>query len=145
MAAGVELSKDNLELFRQRFEDGVREMLKEEDLDRSVYIDAWLDIGEVNEPLITAMAALGPFGYGNATPVWGLKEVTVVGEPRILKEKHLKFRIAKGSCELDVLAWNMAHRDLPEGRLDLAFKAELNEFRGRTSVQLNLVDFRPGS
>jgi hypothetical protein len=39
----------------------------------------------------------------------------------------------------------MADAGLPAGRFDMAFYAELNEFRGTESVQLNVRDIDAGN
>ena len=58
---------------------------------------------------------------------------------------HLRFAVRRdGSRPLDVIAFRMGDRaaEIRQGRLDLVFTFEENEFRGITRAQLRLKDMR---
>ena len=86
-----------------------------------------------------------PFGFGNSTPVWAASRVRVLGEPRVLKGKHLKMTVSSGNRQFDVIGFGLGEREVPSGELDLAFQVRRNDYRGRTSLQLYLQDFRPAA
>jgi single-stranded-DNA-specific exonuclease len=86
---------------------------------------------------------LQPFGEGNPEPVWGLRNVSVVGQPRIVGENHLKFSVAAGADVCEAIGFGMADRPVPEGPLDLAFSLDRDTYMGRNCLQFRLADFRP--
>ena len=85
-------------------------------------IDAWLELGQADEELIAHLEKLRPFGLQNRTPVWAARGVTVVGPPRIVGKKHLKFPVAAGSTQRECIGFGMSDRELPDGPMDIAFQ-----------------------
>lgn len=142
MAAGLSIERERVEAFRERFNRTCAETLRDRDLRPALAIDGWLPLGEADPRLMDALDTLRPFGVGNSAPVWATRSVQVVGEPRILKDKHLKLTVASGASQLSAMGWNMAERDVPEGPLDVAYQLERDTYMGRNGVQLILKDFR---
>jgi len=143
MAAGLEVDVAQLDAFTARFNEVAAASLRGKDLRRTLRVDAWIDLAEADEALLSGMARLRPFGHGNPGPIWGVRGVRVVSSPRILKEKHVKFTVASGSVERECIGFGLGHREIGEGLLDLAFQLNMNHFRGRDTLQLSLKDFRP--
>jgi len=48
-----------------------------------------------------------------------------------------------GAATLEAVWWGAGEESLPVGRFDLAFTPQINEFNGRRSVQLKVLDWRP--
>ncbi len=148
MAAGLEVQHDVFDSFQKAFHAVCEKGLKGHDFQRTLELDSWVSMSEVTDSGFLDMTnRLGPFGEGNAEPVWGLKSVQLVGAPKVLKESHLKFRVGVGSDVCDVIGFKMASRlnDLVEGPVDLAFNLRTNTYMNRTAPQLNLLDFRRGT
>ena len=61
------------------------------------------------------------------------------------KKQHLKLWVTDGTTTHEAVWWNAGAGLLPDGRFDLAFAPDLNEFNGRTTVQLKVLDWRPAS
>ncbi|HAV60972.1 MAG TPA: single-stranded-DNA-specific exonuclease RecJ, partial [Verrucomicrobiales bacterium] len=57
--------------------------------------------------------------------------------------RHVRLQVKAGRAEFDVVWWNGGDEQWPVGTFDLAFTPEVNEFNGRTNVQLKLLDWRP--
>ena len=76
-------------------------------------------------------AALQPFGMENPEPVFVARGVTLGGEPRVLKEKHLSLVFRQGSAKARAIWFNSAAQELPRPPWDVAFTVERNEYRGR--------------
>ena len=142
LAAGLVIDQGKFDMFKKRFSELCAEQLKSLDLRPKQRIDAWLGLGEADERLLDATDKLQPFGVGNPAPVWAASNVSVVGQPRILKEKHVKMTLASGGTQMSAIGFNMADREIPDGPLDIAFHLENNTYKGQTSLQLNLKDFR---
>jgi hypothetical protein len=69
-------------------------------------------------------------------------DVHLRGEPRVVGKDHLKFIVTDGDTSAEAIWWKMADRELPSGPMDVAFNAELHEYRGKQTVQLKVRDVR---
>lgn len=145
MAAGLELERGAFGQFQESFRQACAEVLKDRDFGRTLELDAWVTVSDVLEPQFTEMLErMTPFGEGNAEPVWGCHAVQVLGPPRVVGEKHLKFKVGQGARQCEAIGFNMAGRlaTFPEGALDLAFTVRMNTYLGRTAAQMQVLDFR---
>jgi single-stranded-DNA-specific exonuclease len=59
------------------------------------------------------------------------------------ENQHVKFRLTDGRSAMEGVWWNCRQAPLPETRFDIAFIPTVNEYQGRRSVQLKLLDWRP--
>ena len=148
MAAGLEIKHEAFESFQKAFYAVCETGLKGRDLRRTLELDSWVSMVEVLDPgFLDVTTRMGPYGESNTEPVWGLKSVQVIGAPRVLKEAHLKMRVGVGGDVCDAIGFKMADRlsELPDGPVDLAFNLRANTYMNRTTLQLNLIDFRNGT
>lgn len=141
-AAGFSLRKANYEKFADAFKNACSALLSEEDLRESHQIDAWIALSEIDDDLMRSLEALRPFGLGNQTPTWGVRNVGVQGGPSIVGGNHLKLVLVNGAKQIDAIGFGMGDRKPPEGNLDVIFQLQYNHFRGRKTLQLSLKDFR---
>ncbi len=142
MAAGVSLREENLDAFREAF---IRSVVAQADADTLVpklHIDASLTLGELSLELLDSYELLRPFGQGNPQPLFMAAGVRPTGEPRVIKERHLKFRFEQEGAEQEGIYFNAVDIELPRPPWDIAFTIDKNEFRGRTSVNLVLQAIR---
>ncbi|MEJ2345275.1 MAG: single-stranded-DNA-specific exonuclease RecJ [Gammaproteobacteria bacterium] len=138
MAAGLSLKRGDLDAFRDAFEQEVRSHLDDADLEGVVHSDGELAVGELGLELAQVLRAGGPWGQGFPEPVFdGVFEVL---DERVVGEKHLKLvvRPLGGDIALDAIAFNALEHGWPTGaaRLRLAYRLDVNEFRGNSSPQL---------
>jgi single-stranded-DNA-specific exonuclease len=144
-AAGFALPAARIPDLEARFEDRARALLKPEDLEPVLRVDAELNLEEFDWGLYEEVQKLEPFGSGNPRPVFAARDVRLVGPARVLKEKHLKLRVMQGGKAFDALAWRQAERsrELEAGQsLDLAFTLDANAYQGASTLQLVLRDLR---
>jgi single-stranded-DNA-specific exonuclease len=147
-AAGLTLKQENLELFRERFEKFVSDTIKEEHLVPSVNIDVEISVEEVNVNLYNCLQRFQPFGPENMAPVFVSRRVkTLSCQPVGSNGMHLKLSFARKNAEpVSAIAFGQA--DTMElfrecgGVVDIAYSIELNEYKGNTSVQLNIKDIK---
>ncbi|MGZ4838331.1 MAG: single-stranded-DNA-specific exonuclease RecJ, partial [Terriglobales bacterium] len=92
---------------------------------------------------------LEPFGMGNPEPVFVARGARVAYPPKILKEKHVKMRLAIGAGThargIDALGWRMAEQVqrssiLAGDAVDVAFTLELNDHPEFGGLELRLED-----
>lgn len=106
-------------------------------------IDAEVSLSDLTWGRHEELTRLEPFGFGNPTPVLAARGVRVLAPPRVLKEKHLKLRVAQGVNAFDALGWGMADRltDLRAGdTVDMAFTLDENYYQGERTLQLVIKD-----
>ena len=138
MAAGVSLREENLSAFHEALVRSVIAQAGSDTLVPKVHIDTEIRFPQLTLDLLDSYELLSPFGQGNAQPLFMSKGVRILGEPRLLKERHLKFRFEQDGVEHEGIYFNAAGIDLPKGLWDIAFTIDRNEFRGRTRVNLTL-------
>lgn len=152
-AVGFALPSAHLPELKQRLDDFVRSRLTAEDLEPQLDIDAEIQLTQVTPELLEILRQLEPFGQGNSQPVFSSREVNLLLPPRILKEKHVKFRVnqrqsrTKTSYNYEAVGWRMASRLAgeslqPGDHLDFAFTLGLNDHPDFGGLELNLEDFR---
>ena len=139
-AAGLSLSEDLLLAFSEEFDAHAAGVLTPNDLMPVLLIDAELAPEEISLELPTLLAKLEPHGAGNPSPLFLLRQVKVIDQ-RVLKEKHLKLKLALPCGSVDAIAFNRADFSCT-GAVDLVFSPEINVWKGRQSLQLKIRDLR---
>jgi single-stranded-DNA-specific exonuclease len=84
---------------------------------------------------------MSPFGMGNPEPVFMIRGASIV-DRRILKERHLKLRLAVGEKIVEAVGFDMAESNILSGTIDAVFSLGVNIWNGRRNLQLRLKDFR---
>jgi single-stranded-DNA-specific exonuclease len=141
----MEMELKNLASFEKCMNRLAEERLSGADLVPSLEIDADVDFADIGFHLTEEFTKLEPFGYGNPEPILGSKELEVLF-PKILKDVHLKIKLRKKNRSLDAIGFNMAPLLTmlgPAGPVDAAFTLFVNEWDGKSSLQLNLKALRP--
>jgi single-stranded-DNA-specific exonuclease len=147
MAAGLRLAADSIDPFRQAMLDHARSRLTPHDLSPVLDIDAELTLAEVSVDAVQQLQRLQPFGRDNRSPVFLVRSVQLRQAAMTMgaHNKHLCLIAHQDSSALRCIAWNLGHlrEELPAGaRLDLAAEPRLNNYNGRTTVELHIADLR---
>lgn len=145
MAAGLSLEKGNLETLRRRLNEKCG--LTEEDFTEKIMIDADMPIDYVREDLIREFALLEPFGKGNPKPLFAQKNLCVLHYGLIGKNQNvLRMQVLSSAgrqmqavCFQNVqeLLLLLQERDV----ITAAYYPEVNEYRGRQSLQIVITHF----
>jgi single-stranded-DNA-specific exonuclease len=145
MAAGLSLDAERLPEFQRKLlkvaEDKLGEKAWEE---KTLTINAWINLEEANLELSDAIEKLAPFGPGNMKPTLGVRNLAVINKREIGKNKeHLRMTIeSEQGVQQDILWWDGASENAPEGRFDLAFSLRASNWRGARQNQLVWIDAR---
>lgn len=142
MAAGVSVREENLDAFRESFLKSVEEQVTGDVLTPKLHIDASIHFSELSLELLDSYELLRPFGAANPQPLFMAAGVRVRQEPRVIKERHLKFRFEQDKVEHEGIYFNSADIDLPKPPWDIAFTIDRNEWRGRTTVNMVIQAIR---
>ena len=146
-AAGITIKPDRIGEFRRRLNEHASSCLTEEDLEHSVAIDMELPAEQITFPFARELQSLEPFGAGNARPVFVTRNLRCLSEPVVLKEKHLKLRLAgPQNRPLEAVWWNSVEAvgETPElkGGIELAYAIETSVWNDEYRMQLNVLDMR---
>jgi single-stranded-DNA-specific exonuclease len=142
-AAGCTLPADSIPELRKRLNEHARALLTAEDFVPVLSLDQEISLSDVNEPTLAELGWLAPFGLGNPTPKFAARGLTLLGEPEILKLRHVKMRLGTSDAALSAVAWRMAEHVNGIGAgasVDVAFSIERDDYRG--GLRLNVDDFR---
>ena len=146
MAAGLTLPEANFAVFSRAFDAEVRRQLREEDLTGRLMSDGSLAVEEFHLELARALRNAGPWGQHFPEPLF--HGVFQLVEQRIVGERHLKvvLKTECGSVKLDGIAFGVDREVWPNPTIrwvELAYKLDLNEFRGNETVQLMIAHIEP--
>ncbi len=143
-AAGMRLSADNLQAFREKMNSIVDRSLKADDMVPTLAIDAAIKLSDVSFNLVNELDLLEPFGESNREPVFGAKGIEIL-DRRVVGTNHLKMRLKQERISLDTIGFSMADKfqKMESSSLDIAFVPNINEWNGSRNLQLNLKAFRP--
>jgi single-stranded-DNA-specific exonuclease len=145
MAAGLSLQPDKVDALRQRLNELARRELKPEDLQPPVRLDAEVGLDEMTLESLGELTRLKPTGQGNPPVQFCARSVTHQRPlQRMGREKqHVKLWVTDGAVTHEAVWWNGGDQSLPVGKFDLAFAPQVNEFNGRRTVQLKVLDWKP--
>jgi single-stranded-DNA-specific exonuclease len=145
MAAGLSIQPEKIDALRQRLNELARRALKPEDLQPPLRLDAEAGLDEISLDLLGELACLKPTGQGNPPVQFCARSVNHQRPlQRIGADKqHVKMWVTDGAATHEALWWNGGDQSLPVGKFDLAFAPQVNEFNGRRTVQLKMLDWRP--
>ena len=146
-AAGLSIRRDRIAEFRRRLNEHAASCLTEDDLIPALYIDAELTPRDLGFQLSQDLGALEPFGAGNPRPVFITRGWRVMNEPQILKEQHLKMRVAGDDNRPFEAIWWRGVEEVEatprmNQRIDLAYDFEANRYQGDIRLQLNVKDMK---
>ncbi len=141
MAVGLGLAKEKIPEFQREFERCVREEATPGDLTNYVNYDGTVSLRELGSDFFSYYDLLSPFGHGNPTPVYLVRNV-LVSKLHPIKPIHTKGVFLDDSgATYDFIAFN---KKLPlNARLDVVVQPQINEYYGERRPQLQVADFKP--
>ena len=146
-AAGFTVRNKNVPELIERLKTIASEQLSGLDLRPTINADVEVPLSELKPELLEHLQWMQPTGYGNPQAIFICRGVKVVNSKTVGKESdHLKFTVSDDWYTFDAIAFRQGHwqAQMPK-RVDLMYAFEVNEFRGRKTLQLNVRDIRPSS
>lgn len=135
MAAGLEIDGERIDAFRAELNRWHAEHVKEIYFEPRLNIDFELGGKELSAKLAATLAQMEPFGRGNPSPVFVVKDVEVI-TPRIFAQKHLRFRGRADGKTFDVVAFGMGSQKPPSARPNLAGYWEVDDYTGNPCFRM---------
>lgn len=145
LAAGLSITRGEIDAFRRAINAYVKAHETEDTWTNVVVADLELNATDVRMQLAEEMLLLEPFGIANPTPLFLMRDVTVVTERAIGNGSHVKFRLEKSGVLLNAIMFNAGYEVFdynPGERIDILFNVDINEYNGSRTVQLLLRDTR---
>lgn len=144
MAVGLTLKKENLENFKERFEQIAKEKNIKE-LVPIIYIDDELKLKDINMDLVKSLSILEPFGEANKVPLFLIRNLKIDSIRALSEGRHLKLTLRDENFVINAIGFELGY--LAEeyrigDRIDVVGTLEINSFNGFSSIQINMKDIR---
>ena len=149
-AAGLSMKIDNVAEFSRRFEQIVRDSISEDQLKQNIDIDARISLSDLTPKFLRLLNQFEPCGPHNMIPTFLTENVLDYGTSRPVgkNNEHLKLDLMEANRSSAVFSgiafsqadqMDMIKKSLP---FDFCYTVSENEYRGKTSMQLNIRDIR---
>jgi len=147
MAAGLRIEPDKIEAFTEAFVAHANQTLTAADLKPRLRLDAETTLDALNLETVAAIKNLGPFGQGSPKPQLATGWLELSGEPRCVGKSrdHLQVTFQQNGAVTKGIAFGQADvADLlkEHRRCRVAFEPIINDFNGRRSVEMQVIEFK---
>jgi len=148
-AAGLRIDDSKIATFREAFRAEVAQRMPAELRQAHLTLDGETTLAGVTLQSVAEIERLAPFGQGNRRPLLCASGVTCTDPPRTMGggNKHLALSLVQNGVRIRAVAFGAAewlpHLPPPGAPFHVAFKPKINEFRGRRSAEMELIDWRP--
>ncbi len=144
-AAGFTLPTKNLARLQQELSQLATSQLEGLDLRPHLDIDVEAALPELTGDTFQTIQKLAPFGRGNPAPAFLSRRVEVV-DCRTMGNsgEHLRLKLKQGSVLWDGVAFRSGdYRAEVVSPLDIVYNMEIDRWRGKETIRLNILDFAP--
>ncbi|MGM0530613.1 MAG: single-stranded-DNA-specific exonuclease RecJ [Bacteroidota bacterium] len=149
-AAGLTIEINNIDTFKQRFENIVEQNITEEQLIPQLEIDSEIEFSNITEKFFNILRQFQPFGPQNLAPIFVARDVKDTGDARLVgpNKEHIKLSLVQNNNPGKVfpgIAFQQANHysSIHKGKpFDICFSVEENNFRGNKTLQLNIKDIK---
>jgi len=147
LAAGLSVKPENVNALRARLNTLAQRTLTPLQLQRPLRLDGEVSVKDLTLELMNDLQRLEPVGQGNPPAQFVVRNVSLRARPQRMGKdgQHAKFGIQDGPATAEVVWWGCGNAPMPQGTIDLAFAPKINEYEGRRTVQLKLLDWRPAA
>ncbi len=145
LAAGLTIQQKNICEFKSRLLAYADTHIKPEDLMPVLQIDCAITPAYITQSAVEGLAALEPFGLKNPQPVFSMENMYVEDITPISSDRHVRLTLSRDGISYTAMLFGTGAGGcgFAQGNyVDIAFHLEVNEYRGRQSVQLVLEDIR---
>ncbi|MDD5096861.1 MAG: single-stranded-DNA-specific exonuclease RecJ [Candidatus Omnitrophica bacterium] len=142
-AAGLLITRDNIDEFRKSINKLAHERLDLKDLLPSMDIDAELMFSDLNESMVRELETLEPFGMGNPEPVFYTRALKLKGQVQSLSRETLKFWATDGITTCQVIGFGMSsllNSLMQAESFDLVYTPRIDSWRQEESMILEAKD-----
>jgi single-stranded-DNA-specific exonuclease len=148
-AAGLRVDEHRIDAFREAFVAEVAARMPASLRRAQLSLDGETTLAGLSLHAVEQIEQLAPFGQGNRRPMLCASEVVLAESPRTIGGggRHLSMRLVQHGAEIRGVAFGGAdwlpHLPAPGEPFHVAFKPKINEFRGRRTAEMEVIDWRP--
>lgn len=147
-AAGFSIAIENIEEFSKRINEYAVENLNSEDTKKPIKIDCELSMIKISFDLMDKLSLLEPYGFGNASPMFAIRNCKYTNFRAIGKEKnHLMMDLIKNGVEMKNCVWfnseDMLETILNNKEIDVAFKLKMETYKDKYQYKIFIEDIKP--
>ena len=159
------MKEEDINVFRKAINDNCQ--LTEEDFEEKIVIDVPMPMSYVTENFVEELSILEPFGAANEKPVFAQNNIRFLRGYKMGKKQNMaRFDVMdENGCRFTMVCFRGLEKMIPymeqkagkhmvdnlfgqglynnsELVLDVIYYPSLNEFKGRTSIQYILQDYK---
>jgi len=142
-AVGLTILPEYIDTFENKLTRYIKERIRPEMMKPALKIDKKIELYEITNKLMEWLNHFSPFGPENMPPVFYTKDVMIVGYPYTVGRNHLKLKVTKDGCVLDLIGFNLGDF-LPvlkkNAYIDICFTLDMNFWQDKVTFQGNLKD-----
>jgi len=144
-AAGFTIKNENIFDLSNQLTGIAEKELGTADLQQTIKADIDLQLSDLNFELLEKLEHLQPTGRGNPPAQFASFGVRVLGKKTVGNDKqHLKLILTDGHITYDAIAFRQGYwQDVMPEFINIIYTFELNEYNGRSTLQLNIKDIKP--
>ena len=145
LAAGLSVSRENLDEFRRRINEYASKTLTEDAFIPTLNADLELKGDEIDMRLCEELRLLEPFGVGNPTPSFVMKRCSLSEIAGVSDGKHTRLTLHTDGKSFSCMFFSKSPSELGVcvgDFVDILFTLDINEYNGRRSVQIIIKDIR---
>ena len=141
------LEQKNFADFREAFDEHAKSVLSPESLIAELPLEGLATLRQMTAALVTDLQRLGPFGHANRKPLLACRGLEIASIPRRVGKSgdHLQLQVRDATGSMKCIAFNygsMFDQLVPGVKIDLAVEPTINEFNGRSNVELEVKDLK---
>ena len=145
LAAGLSVTRDQLDIFRQKINEYAKNNLCDEDMIPTFDADCLVEFDDVNLQLAQQLQHLEPYGVGNPVPTFVMRDVWVNEISSISEGKHTRLVLSDGAKTITAMYFSNSPESIgvyAGDKIDILFNLDINEWLGRKSAQLIIKDIK---
>ena len=147
-AAGFSIPIENISTFSDKINAHAGSFLNEGDFQKPVKIDKDISLHKVSYEFLEKLSLLEPFGFGNPTPLFSMKNCLFKDLRLIGKDKnHMMITILKDGNEVRNCVWFGSGHNFEElvnmREIDIAFKLKREIYKDRYMNKIYIEDVNP--
>ena len=145
LAAGLSVTRGELDAFRQKINEYARNNLCAEDMIPTFDADCLIKFDDVNLQLAQQLQHLEPYGVGNPVPTFVLRDVWVNEISSVSEGKHTRLVLSDGIKSVTAMYFSNSPESIgiyAGDKIDVLFNLDINEWLGRKSAQLIIKDIK---
>ena len=142
MAIGITIKREMVEEFSNEVEQIAHNMHIEE-IVPIIQIDGKIELNNISKEMVASLKDLEPFGEGNKTPIFAIRNLKIDSIRALSEGKHLKLTLKENNIMISAIGFNMGElvQEYKIGdKVDLVGILEINSFNGVDTIQLNIKD-----